>query len=109
MAWSKLAVTATLVLALLGPRLAMTGLDEASAAGACLNRDQRRALIASGHVVKLSTAIRHVHRHLRGDVIRAQLCRSKRGYVYLLTVLTRSGKVKRARVDAGNGRLIGVR
>ena len=109
MAWSKLAIAATIAVALLGPGMAAISLDEASAARACLKRDQRRALIASGHVVKLAVAIRHMHRHYRGDVIRASLCRTRHGYVYLLTVLMRSGKVIRCRLDARTGRLISVR
>ena len=82
---------------------------DASVNGACLKLAQRRAVIAHHRVVKLSTAIRRVRKHVRGDVIRAQLCLSAKGYVYLLTVLTRSGKVVRASVDAATGRLIGVR
>jgi uncharacterized membrane protein YkoI len=105
----RLAVAAIVLLALLAPGEAATRLDETSAARACLKRDQRRAMIASGQVVKLSTAVRRMRRRVRGDVIRARLCRSSKGYVYLLTVLTRSGKVKRASVDAATGRLIGVR
>lgn len=109
MNWPKLAATAAIIVALLGPSMAAPDLEEASAARACLDHSQRHAVIASGQVVKLSTAMRSVHRRIRGEVIRAQLCHHARGYFYLLTVLMRSGKVKRARVDAATGRLIGVR
>jgi uncharacterized membrane protein YkoI len=109
MSWSKFIVAAIVVLALLVPGMAASYAKEVRVTGACLKLHQRRAVIARHRVVKLSTAIRRVHKYVHGDVIRAQLCPSAKGYVYLLTVLTRSGKVVRASVDAATGRLIGVR
>jgi uncharacterized membrane protein YkoI len=107
MAWSKLAATAVTVPALLGSGEAATNLEDVSAARACLERDQRRAMIASGQVVKLSTAVRRMHRRVRGEVIRARLCRAPDGLAYRLTVLARDGKVVRLTVDAVSGKLIG--
>ena len=38
------------------------------------------------------------------EVVKARLCREQNGLVYLLTLLTRDGKVTQARVDAADGR-----
>ncbi len=42
-----------------------------------------------------------------GDVLKARLCRQDRGFVYVLTVLSRDGKVRQARVDASDGHWLG--
>jgi uncharacterized membrane protein YkoI len=76
----------------------------ADAGFACLNKEQRRAVIASGQVVPLSTAIQAA-RGRRGEVVKARLCYSPNGLVYLLTLLARDGKVTQATVDAASGRL----
>ncbi len=79
----------------------------------CLSRAEQRAAIASGQAVRLATAIRAVRGTLRGrgprEVVQARLCRGPNGLVYMLTVLARDGKVTRATVDAGNGRLVEAR
>ncbi len=77
---------------------------------ACLNKAEQRAAVASHRAVSLGHAIKalHSHRH-RVDVVRARLCRHGEGLVYVLTLLSRSGKVTRATVDAANGELINGR
>ena len=40
-------------------------------------------------------------------MVKARLCRQDKGLVYVLTVLSRSGKVVQARVDAVNGNWLG--
>ncbi len=42
-----------------------------------------------------------------GTVVRARLCRSDDGLVYVLTVLAHDGKVARLTVDAVKGTLVG--
>lgn len=71
---------------------------------ACLTNKQRRAVIASGQVVPLATAIRAAHRR-HNEVVKARLCRSPNGFVYLLTLLARDGKVTHVTVDAASGKL----
>ena len=77
---------------------------------ACLNRAEQRAAVASHRAVPLAHAIKALHRHRHGvDVVRARLCRHGEGLAYVLTLLSRSGKVTRATVDAANGELINGR
>jgi uncharacterized membrane protein YkoI len=105
----RLSATAVLLSALLAPLPAAA--DEARVA--CLKPAEQRAAIASGQAVRLATAIRSVRGTLRGrgarEVVQARLCRGPNGLVYMLTVLARDGKVTRATVDAGSGRLVDAR
>ncbi len=78
-------------------------------APACLNQKQRRAAIESGKVIHLTAAIRAARKRVAGTVVRANICRSRDGLVYLLTVLARDGKVMRLTVDAVKGTLVGER
>lgn len=71
---------------------------------ACLTREQRRVAVAAKQVVPLSAALRAAHGR-RGELVNAQLCRGPAGLYYLLTLLPRDGKVARATVDAGSGKL----
>ena len=70
----------------------------------CLTPDERRAVIAAHKAVPLAQAMHVVKAKLRGEVLRARLCRQERGLVYVLTVLAHDGKVTQARVDAADGR-----
>jgi uncharacterized membrane protein YkoI len=80
-----------------------------AAAGACLGKEERHAVVATGQVMRLSAAIRMSHPRRGGDVIKARLCKGPHGYVYVLTLLARDGKVTRTTVDATNGAVIGSR
>lgn len=71
----------------------------------CLSRAEQRAAIAEGQAIPLAAA-RGMVRH-RGDLVRARLCHDSGRLIYLLTVLTRDGKVQRVTVDATNGTVIG--
>ena len=73
-------------------------------ASRCLTPAQRRYVAASGKVVPLSKAIRAA-RARRIDVVDAKLCKSPKGLVYLLTLLSHDGKVTRVAVDAASGKL----
>lgn len=95
------AFAATFVL--LGPSQA----DEQTDQKRCLNPDQRRAVVANRKAVPLTRAVRAVKTRLGGEVVRARLCDQGKGLVYLLTVLSRDGKVTLATVDAASGSLIG--
>jgi hypothetical protein len=74
----------------------------------CLTGDEQRAAIANGKAVSLATVIHALHRAPR-DVIKAQLCQEPERLIYMLTLLGRDGKVKRAIVDATNGAVVGER
>ncbi|HEX2216234.1 MAG TPA: hypothetical protein VHG27_06015 [Xanthobacteraceae bacterium] len=70
----------------------------------CLSPKERRAAIVNNQAVPLGRAVRTVRN--RGEVVRARLCESEQGLVYMLTVLSRNGKVTRATIDARNGQLL---
>jgi hypothetical protein len=74
----------------------------------CLTGDEQRAAIANGKTVPLATVIHTLHRAPK-DVIKAQLCQEPERLIYVLTLLGRDGKVKRAIVDATNGAVVGER
>jgi uncharacterized membrane protein YkoI len=80
-----------------------------AASGACLNKEQRRAVIATGQVMRLAAAIRTSHVGRGGEIIKARLCKGPNGFVYVLTLLARDGKVTRTTVDATNGAVVGSR
>jgi uncharacterized membrane protein YkoI len=92
---------AALTILLLAPARA------AEVAHACLDQKERRAEIESGRVVRLDTALRAARSKMPGTLVRARLCRSNDGLVYVLTVLARDGKVARLTVDAVKGTLVG--
>jgi uncharacterized membrane protein YkoI len=79
----------------------------AELAHGCLDQKERRAEIESGRVVRLATALRAARSRVPGTLVRARLCRSNDGLVYVLTVLARDGKVARLTVDAVKGSLVG--
>ena len=80
--------------------------DAAGAADRCLSRAEQRAHAASHAVVPLARALRAVKAR-RGELVRASLCERSGQLVYVLTLLTRDGKVARATVDAASGAVIG--
>ena len=75
----------------------------------CLGTEQRRAAIVSHKAIPLARAVRAARGRHAGDLVGARLCESGPGLVYVLTLLSRDGKVTRATIDAGSGRLIGRR
>jgi uncharacterized membrane protein YkoI len=81
---------------------AMPGL----AAERCLSAKERRSAIAKKEALPLERAVHDVRGQLGGDIVRARLCQTNHGLVYLLTVLARDGKVSRASVHAVDGRLV---
>src|SRR5580700_8882156 len=73
----------------------------------CLDQKERRAESESGRVVRLDVALRATRSKMPGTLVRARLCRSNDGLVYVLTLLARDGKVARLTVDAVKGTLVG--
>lgn len=95
-------VSANLLLGLmLG--VSLPGAAFAAERKACLSPDERRAVIAAHKAVPLAHAMHVVKAKVRGEVVKARLCRQARGLVYVLTVLAQDGKVTQARVDAADG------
>jgi uncharacterized membrane protein YkoI len=81
--------------------------------GACLSKTEQRAALSSGQTVTLASAIRSARGSVRGrgsrEVVNARLCREEKGLVYLLTLLTRDGKVTHMAVDATSGKVVDAR
>ncbi len=78
--------------------------------GACLSKTEQAAAVAAQRAVPLAQAIRTLRQHgKKAEVVRARLCRRGDGLVYMLTLLSRSGTVTLATVDAATGELINGR
>jgi hypothetical protein len=77
--------------------LALAPARAAEPAHDCLDQKERLAESESGRVVRLDVALRATRSKMPGTLVRARLCRSSDGLVYVLTVLARDGKVATAR------------
>src|ERR1044071_2325964 len=86
------------------PGIAVPGVAAAAERRSGLSPDERRAVIAAHKAIPLVHAMHVVKAKVRGEVVKARLCRQERGLVYVLTVLAQDGKVTQARVDAADGR-----
>ena len=104
-----------LALALMGASFAASVPASAGPAEdhSCLSRAEQRAALSSGQTVTLAVAIRSARGSVRGrgsrEVVRARLCHQDKGLVYLLTMLTRDGKVTHTAVDATSGKVVDIR
>jgi hypothetical protein len=70
----------------------------------CLTKAEQRAAVAANKAISLGQAIKLLREHRQySEVVRARLCRHDQKLVYVLTLLSRSGKVVTATIDAVNG------
>lgn len=72
----------------------------------CLTQAERAAAVAAKHALPLAQVGRA---RGAGELVRARLCESPKGLVYVLTVLGRDGKVTRVTVEAATGTVVGRR
>jgi len=72
---------------------------------ACLNTREMREAIDDRRAVQPLVALKAAG---NGERIRAQLCRTETGLVYLITTLGRDGHVARVVVDAQSGERVGA-
>ena len=87
--------------------LAAAGPAAAADPPTCLSPEQRRAAIATHRAIPLARVVRDVRGSMAGaEVVGARLCHRESELVYVLTVLTRDGKVFRVSVNAASGVLI---
>jgi hypothetical protein len=71
----------------------------------CLSASEQKAAIANKAALPLGRVVGNVRK--RGEVVRARLCHEEgKGLVYMLTVLSRDGKVTRTTLDAADGQLL---
>lgn len=71
----------------------------------CLSATAIQDALVSKQAIRLAD-VRH---KLKGDIVRADLCRSNGKLAYLVTVLTPEGGVKRVSVDASSGEMVYIR
>jgi uncharacterized membrane protein YkoI len=77
---------------------------------ACLSKAEQRAAVAEHRAIPLAQAVRTLHiRRRRAELVGARLCRHDSSLVYVLTLLTRKGRVIRVTIDAANGAFINRR
>jgi len=77
-----------------------------SADESCLSASGIQEALVAGRALRLAD----IRRKLKGDIVKADLCRDGGKLAYLVTVLTPEGTVRRVTVDASSGELIyGVR
>lgn len=72
----------------------------------CFNRQEQRMAVNQGLAIRLGAALRSINARDGDELLRAELCRNKTGFVYVLTLLSRNGKVSRAIIDARSGAVI---
>jgi uncharacterized membrane protein YkoI len=86
-----------------GPAIVATA--SAPVDSGCLSATAIQDALVSKQALRLAD-IRH---KLKGDIVRADLCRSNGKLAYLVTVLTPEGGVKRVSVDASSGEMVYIR
>ena len=72
----------------------------------CFGRQEQRIAVNQGLAIRLGAALRSINARDGDELLRAELCRNKSGFVYVLTLMSRTGKVSRAIVDARSGALV---
>ena len=85
---------------------AQTQPHQAGPGEGCFNRQEQRGFVFSGRAIRLGFALRAIRAQDGDELLRAELCRNSSGLVYVLTILSRSGKVSRAVVDARTGAVV---
>ena len=72
----------------------------------CFSRQEQRMAVHQGRAIRLGVALRSIHARDGDELLHAELCRNSSGLVYVLTLLSRNGKVSRAVVDARTGAVV---
>jgi uncharacterized membrane protein YkoI len=78
-------------------------------ADGCLKRREAVAVVTSGKAVPLRQVRGAAEGAARGEMINAELCTRSGQLVYVVTVLSGSGKVVYVSLDAASGRLLNMR
>lgn len=73
-------------------------------AGSCLSDAELRDLVNSGQIVPQIYAFRTARAQSGGDVVRASLCPAETGLVYVITTLSKDGKLTRVTINAVTGK-----
>jgi hypothetical protein len=78
-------------------------------ADSCLSRREAIAAVASGRAMRLRHIRDSAEQAARGEMINAELCSRGGQMVYVVTVLSATGKVVYVSLNAANGQVIGTR
>ena len=78
-------------------------------ADGCMARREAKATVMSGGAVRLRSVVGAAEQAANGEMINAELCRQGGQLIYVITVLSTSGKVVYVTLDATSGQLIGTR
>jgi uncharacterized membrane protein YkoI len=75
----------------------------------CMARREAKATVLSGQAVRLRAVRSVAEEAAKGEMINAELCWRGGEIIYVITVLSGSGKVVYVTLNAANGQLIGMR
>ena len=75
----------------------------------CMARREAKATVLSGQAVRLRAVRGVAEEAAKGEMINAELCWRGGEIIYVITVLSGSGKVVYVTLNAANGQLIGMR
>ena len=70
----------------------------------CLSDAELRDLVNSGQIVPQIYAFRTARTQTGGEVVRASLCPKEAGLVYMITTLSKDGKLSRIDISAVTGK-----
>ena len=74
--------------------------------GSCVSDAELRDLVNSGQIVPQIYAFRTARAQAGGDIVRASLCPAETGLVYIITTLSKDGKLTRVTINAVTGKPI---
>jgi uncharacterized membrane protein YkoI len=92
------------VLAILGACLFLVPAWADGAGPTCLSDAELRDLVNSGQIVPQIYAFRTARNQTGGEVVRASLCPKEAGLVYMITTLSKDGKLNRIDISAVTGK-----
>jgi hypothetical protein len=78
-------------------------------ADGCMTRREAKAFVMSGQAVRLRMVRGVAEQAANGEMINAELCWRGGQVIYVITILSASGKVIYVTLDAATGQLIGTR
>ena len=75
----------------------------------CLTEAEVREVVTNRVVIPQIQALRLARTTTGGDAIRASLCRIEGGLIYIITMLSRDGKLERVRIKGETGERLPVK
>ncbi len=91
-----------LAIALLRPAVPAISAEPIAAESGCLTASGIQEALQTGHALRLA----EIRRKLKGDIVRADLCRNSGKLAYFVTILSPEGTVRRVTIDAGSGEMM---